>query len=219
MGSSKSRSSTPEARFSRGVASSVGRIPSICSAFENESDPGAPGRGRPSTAVSLDASMEPPRSVSEDRPTYPKSGDKSPYCTVYRKFSVSVPEPETYVASRSVAPASSSSAGEPVTLTGSENSTCTSIRLPCPYAPSGVGDPTPATNGGLNADRTYAAPRLSSWPGPPTANSVDPSPSRSPKMATDLPNPVAGAYASPGTVVRLASRVSFTYPSGLSSIR
>ena len=171
--------------------------------------------------MSLDASMEPPRSVSEERPTYSRSGDQSPYCTVYPKASVSVPEPEAYAACLSVAPVSSSSAGEPVTLTGSENSTSSSILLPCPYGPSGVAEPTRSTKGGLNSDMTYAAPRLSSplssWPGPPTANSADPSPSRSPTAATEAPKPPP--VASPGTVAPLASRVSFTYPSEVSSIR
>ena len=69
IGSSKSSSSVPKARSRRGVASSVGMIPSICRSFENESESSDPGRGRPSTAVSLDASMEPPRSVREERPT------------------------------------------------------------------------------------------------------------------------------------------------------
>ena len=120
---------------------------------------------------------------------------------MYSKASASVPEPEAYAACLSVAPVSSSSAGEPVTLTGSENTTSISIRLPDPYGPSGVGETTPSTKGGRNADMTYVAPRsslpLSSCAGPPTANSADPSPSRSPTAATEAPK--RSPAASPGT--------------------
>ena len=71
---------------------------------------------------------------------------------------MSVPEPETYPACLSVAPVSSSSAGVPVTLTGSENSTSMSITLPWPYWPSGVPEPTRQTNAGRISDMTCTAP-------------------------------------------------------------
>ena len=78
---SNCKRSMPVARSSSGVPSSAGRTASICSALENESDSGAPGAGRPCTVVLLEAPTVPPRSKNDCSDTYPKSGDRSPYCT------------------------------------------------------------------------------------------------------------------------------------------
>ena len=77
---SNCRRSVPVARSSSGAPSSAGRTASIRSALENESDSGAPGAGRPCTVVLLEAPTVPPRSRNDDSETYPKSGEKSPYC-------------------------------------------------------------------------------------------------------------------------------------------
>ena len=58
-----------------------------------------------------------------------------------------MPFPRTYAAVRSVAPVSSSSVGEPATVTGSPNVTLTCIVRPGPYVPLAFGDETATTPG------------------------------------------------------------------------
>ena len=215
---SKSNASVPCCRSRSGVLSvRTGLTASIMIDFENESDSGIPGTGRSSDVVLPRALMVPPCNKIDDRPTYPRSGDESPYCTTYLNLSAFVPEPETYAARLSVVPVSSSSAGAPVTVTGSENSTSMSIRWPLPYVPSAIADPTLVTNAGLNSESMWMVP-LPACPGAPTANSVSPLLSRSPTADTEEPNMSPSPSPSPDTVARPICTVFEIDPSVFKSI-
>ena len=129
---------------------------------------------------------------------------------------MSVPLPETYGATASAAPVSSSSFGIPVTSTGSENSTVRS-KLPALYLPSAAVDVAFTTTASLPMSITYTAPR-DSLPVAPTAKSCAPSRFRSPASAADAPNFSPALSAAPGRLALLTATVRFTDPSELRRI-
>ena len=212
---SKSSSSTPEERSSRGAPSSSGLVPSITSAFANESESRVPGRGISRAAARPAHSTDPSGAASEETETYPRSPETSPSRTVYSNDSSPVPEPETYEADPSDAPVSKASDGTPVTSTLCVNLTDTPTVWPMPYVPSSVWEPTPETTAGRNRDIMRITPlsslSSSSWYGAPTAISAVPSLSRSPSTAIEEPmrSPPDRPGTSPNSTARLAVPSAF----------
>ena len=128
-----------------------------------------------------------------------------------------MPLPETYGATASAAPVSSSSFGVPVTSTRSENSTSRSIVLPDTYAPSAAVDVAFTTTAFLLISATYAAPR-DSLSSAPTTRSAAPSRFRSPANPTDLPKLSPADSVVPGRLALFIATVRLTDPSEFRSI-
>ena len=93
--------------------------------------------------------------------------------TVYRN-SRSAPDPETYLALRSVSPVSSSRVGVPPvvsTVTGPSNVTVTLIKEPIPYVAPASGEETETTVG-RTPSTTSVSPGAESRPSLPGAGNV-----------------------------------------------
>ena len=199
---------------------SSGRTVSMTMSRLYDSEPARPGTGSASAASEREPSavlIVPPSSSSDIVPTYPRSDELWPWTTAYRNAKTAVPLPDTYAARASAAPVSSSSFGVPVTDTGSENSTSTSIVLPLPYVPSAAVDVALTTTAFLPISITYAAPR-DSLSSAPTTRSPVPSRLRSPANPTDLPKPSLADSVVSGRLRLFIATVRLTEPSGFKKI-
>ena len=179
----------------------------------NDSEPGPPAGGRSRAASiglpSAARTAPPPRASG---PAVPRSPATSPYCAAYRNEFLREPPPDECGAALAEGITARSIRGLPVTATGSEKSTVTSIVLPWPYLPSSSGEETLSATTSLSIKSTWTAPVLVRVFCAPTTRSVTPSPSMSAPPATELPNRSEPPRLGPACVEPSSTNVCFTVP-------